>query len=68
MKAKESVIVKSKKLKDLKDRFIIVQVGDSERPATADEIKDMRKQFKHALRGIKCRVLVTHHAVRVKVV
>jgi hypothetical protein len=68
MKTKDSVVVKSKKLKDLKNRLIVVKVGDAERPASPEDITSIKKQFKKVLKGIKCRVLVTHHAVRVSTI
>ena len=51
--------MKLKKL--LKNKLLVVKVGNDERPAGKQDIKDVRKQIKKALRENK--PLVTHHAV-----
>jgi hypothetical protein len=60
--------IKEIPLKSLKNKLLIVKVGNDERPAGPKDIKDTKKVFKKALKGVKCRILVTHHALSVRVV
>jgi hypothetical protein len=55
-------------LSSLKGKLVIVKVGNEDRPACPDDIKNMLKQIKSALAGTKCRLLVTHHAVEIEVI
>lgn len=60
--------VKSIKLKHLKNKLIIVKVGDADRPASPSDIEDMNKVMSKALKGVKCRLLITHHAVKIQAI
>ena len=50
--------------------ILIVKVGNDERPATVENIKELKKKIKKVLRsaGIDIATLVTHHTVDVSIV
>jgi hypothetical protein len=55
------------KLKNIvKNRLVVVKVGNDDRPAGPKDIKDMKKKIKKALK--KNRILVTHHAVEFEII
>jgi hypothetical protein len=43
--------------------LLVVRVGDSDMPATAEDITDMQAALENAMEGGKPAVLVTHHSV-----
>lgn len=46
--------------------FLVVKVGNDQRPATAEDIENVQKNIEGlGLKGLKC--LVTHHVVDFKV-
>ncbi len=64
-KSKNSVLID---IDSLKGKLVIVKVGSEDRPASADDIKDMAKHMKKSLAGAKCRLLVTHHLIEIEVI
>ena len=51
----------------LEGRLVIFKIGDGDRPASPKDIKDAQRQIEKALKGINCRIMVTHHAFDVVV-
>ena len=49
----------------LEGRLIHVTVGSDARPAGPKDIEDVEKMFKAKLKGIDCRLVVTHDLVRI---
>ena len=55
---------------ELDGKFLLVNVGNEERPATPEDIFQMEESLKalFAEHGVRCMFLVTHHAVSAKIV
>jgi hypothetical protein len=68
--------VKKSKKKDkdiasiLEGRFIVIKVGNDQRPATDEDIEEIEKKFGELMKmdNINCSVFVTHHAIQVEVI
>lgn len=60
--------MKAHDLADLNNKLVIVKIGSEDRPATEQDIKDAEKQIRKALKGIKCRIVVTHHCFDISIV
>jgi len=56
-------------VESLNGKLVLVKVGNSDRPASADDLEDMKKQWEDALNNseVDCTVIITHHAVDVDV-
>lgn len=50
-------------LSSLEGRLLVVRVGDDHRPAGPEDIKKMELSMKKLLKGVNCKLLVTHHSV-----
>ena len=57
--------VTSQKLKNLDGRFLLVKVGDKDRPASDEDIQEIETKLVALLEenNIDCVAFVTHHAV-----
>ena len=55
---------------DIEGKMLHIKVGDAERPANGDDVKEIEKDVKGILDeyDINCVVFVTHHAVEVKII
>jgi hypothetical protein len=49
----------------LHGKVLVITVGDENRPASKEDCEDVEKVFAEKLKGIDCRLVVTHHAVRI---
>lgn len=56
--------------RDLENKFIFVRVGDIDRPATDEQVGEVRKELDRifAENGIDCLLFVTHHAVSIEII
>ena len=52
----------------IEKRLLHVRVGSIEKPAGPNDIKDIKRLFKRALKDVDCRLVVTHHDVYLHVV
>jgi hypothetical protein len=55
---------------DLENKFLLVRVGNNEKPASDAQIKEVRDMIDDLIQrnGINCLPLVTHHAVTVDII
>ena len=69
-KKKQEVEVDRIVFKDLEGKLIHIKVGDAHSPANDDDIEKIQNKMQKIVdeEDIKCRVLVTHHAVEIKIV
>lgn len=72
---KSKEIVKNKnitisKFKDLEGKFLHIKVGNTESPASAEQIFDIQKNIVKLFldNNVNCLTFVTHHAVSMDVI
>jgi len=55
---------------DLENKFLLVRVGNNDKPASLEQIKEVRDLVDDLIQrnGINCLPLVTHHAVSVEII
>jgi len=58
------------KFADLEGKFLLVKVGNQDRPATDDDIKDIEDKLIGLLEknNVNCLAFVTHHAVEIELI
>lgn len=58
------------KFKDLEGKFLLVKVGNNDRPATDQDIEDIEIQLLSLFEknNINCLAFVTHHAVEMEII
>lgn len=56
--------------KDLEGKFMLVTVGNNEKPANSDDINEIESKLLKLLEdnNINCAIFVTHHLVDIKIV
>jgi hypothetical protein len=54
----------------LEGKFLLVKVGNENRPANDEDLKDLSEKIDNVLKNnnINCAVLVTHHAVDINII
>lgn len=62
-------IVDIKKFGNLEGKFLLVKVGNKNRPATAEDIKKTQDHISFLFKknNVNCLAFVTHHCVEVEV-
>jgi len=55
---------------DLENKFLLVRVGDRDKPASEDQLKQVREELDRIFteNGINCLLFVTHHAVSLDII
>ena len=58
------------KFEDLEGKFLFVKVGDKDRPATDEDLKDVEDKLVALFNknNINCLAFVTHHAVSMELI
>ena len=62
--------VKITKFDDLEGKFLHIQVGSADSPASVEHISDIQKKIVNLFEenNVNCLALVTHHAVLINIV
>lgn len=50
-------------LGNLEGRLLVVKVGSEKSPATPKDIKNVKRELDKVLKGVNCKVWVTHHSI-----
>lgn len=55
---------------DLENKFILVRVGNNDRPAVEAEMKEVKEELDRIFdeNGINCLLFVTHHAISIDII
>jgi len=62
--------VSVQQFEELEGKFLLVKVGNNERPATNDDIADIESKLVGLLEAnkVSCLAFVTHHAVEIEII
>ena len=64
------VEVKKTYCKDLQNKFLLVRVGNDQRPAEEKDMQQVREELDRIFdeNGIDCLLFVTHHAISLDII
>jgi hypothetical protein len=61
---------KSTSKDNLNGKFLLVRVGTNDRPATSEDISEIKNKLEELLeeKNIECTLFVTHHAISIDII